>query len=169
METIFENQFTHTKEYYSEYYKYIQLKSPLMLIINTILGIGFIIAILSMIFPKFIVMDIANITGNILTVLIILCIELYIFYRNKDMAYNRDLERNKGNPIEIKLLITENTINISSIIEESIEIANIEKVIKTKNYYILISKAKLSIALKKDGFTKGTAEQFEEFLKRKKL
>ena len=53
--------------------------------------------------------------------------------------------------------------------DTNIEFKNIEKVIKTKNYYILVSKAKLGIALKKDSFIKGTANEFEKFLKQKKL
>ena len=32
-----------------------------------------------------------------------------------------------------------------------------------------MSKAKLWVAVKKDAFTKGTTEQFEKFLKQKKL
>ena len=49
----------------------------------------------------------------------------------------------------------------------TIQLKNINNVIKTKNYYILITKAKLRIAIKKDGFIKGTAEKFEKFLTEK--
>ena len=36
-------------------------------------------------------------------------------------------------------------------------------------YYILLTKAKLGIAIKKDGFIKGTSREFEELLTDKKL
>ena len=171
METIFENQFIHTKKYYSEYYKYTYLKRPLILVINIILSITLIITILSIIFPAFFVMTIANITANILTILITWCIQIYIFYRSKNISYSRDLETNNGNPVEATLSVTNDNINISknSAKDININLANIEKVIKTKNYYILVSKAKLGIVFKKDSFIKGTAKEFEEFLKQKRI
>lgn len=171
MQTIFENQFICTKDYYKEYYKYICFKKTIMVIINIILSINFIVSILSIIFPKLVVLDVNMAEANIATVLIILCLQIYVFFRNKNLAYNRTLERNKGNPIEVKLLITEKDINIFTNSEKdiNIEFANIEKAIETKNYYILVSKAKLAIALKKDGFIKGTTKEFKEFLKQKKL
>lgn len=109
--------------------------------------------------------------ANIASVLIILCLQLYVFFRNKNLAYNRALERNKGNPMEVKILITEKDIDIftNSKKDMNIEFANIEKTIETKNYYTLVSKAKLAIVLKKDGFIKGTTNEFKKFLKQKKL
>lgn len=170
MQTIFENQFICTKDYYNEYYKYICFKRPIMLTINIILSISLIVNILSMIFPKLVVLDANTAEANIATVLIILCLQVYVFFRNKNFAYNRALERNKGNPMEVKLSITEKDINIFTNSEKdmNIEFTNIGKIIETKNYYILVSKAKLTIALKKDGFIKGTASEFKEFLKQKK-
>lgn len=171
MQTIFENQFICTKDYYTEYYKYICFKKPIMITINIILSISFVVSILSMIFPKIVVLDANMAETNIATVLIILCLQVYVFFRNKNLAYNRALERNNGNPMEVKLAITEKNINIfiNSEKDMNIEFTNIEKTIETKNYYILVSKAKLAIALKKDGFIKGTANEFEEFLKQKRL
>lgn len=94
-----------------------------------------------------------------------------MYIKNENLAYRRDLERNQGNPIQIKLLISENSINIYTIPNKntSLEFVNIERVIKTKNYYIFISKAKLWGAVKKEAFSKGTLKEFEEFLKKKKL
>lgn len=171
METIFKNQFIYTKDYYKEYYKYICFKKPIVFVIDIIFSISFIISILSMIFPKLVVLDINTAMANIATLLILLCFQIYNFFTNKKLAYNRDLERNNGNPIEVELLITEESVNVFTNYEKNIniEFSNIEKVIKTKNYYILVSKAKLQISLKKDSFTKGTAKQFEQFLKQKKL
>lgn len=171
MQIIFENQFICTKDYYKEFYKYICFKRPIIITINIILSISFIVSILSMIFPEFIVLDANTAKANIATVLIILCLQIYVFFRNKNLAYNRALERNKGNPMEVRLSITEKDMNIFTNSEKdmNIEFANIEKTIETKDYYILVSKAKLAIALKKDAFIKGTANEFKEFLKQKRL
>lgn len=95
---------------------------------------------------------------------------MYTYISNKNLAYRRDLEINQGNPIEIKLLISEESINICTMSNNNtttVEFANIEKVIKAKNYYIFITKAKLWVAVKKDAFSKGTLKQFEEFIKQK--
>ena len=171
MQTIFENQFICTKEYYNEYYKYICFKKPIMIIINIILSINFIVSISSIIFPQLNMLEANTAEANIASVLIILCLQLYVFFRNKNLAYNRALERNKGNPMEVKILITEKDIDIftNSKKDMNIEFANIEKKIETKNYYTLFSKAKLAIVLKKDGLIKGTTNEFKKFLKQKKL
>lgn len=171
METIFLNQFICTKDYYKEYYEYIYFKKPVMVIITIILSINFIISLLSIVFPKWNLLDTITAEVNIATVLIVLCIQIYTFFRNKNLAYNRSLEGNQGKPIEVKLFITEKGISIyaDSEKDKNIDFTNIEKTIQTKNYYILITKAKLAIALKKDGFHKGTAKEFKEFLKQKNL
>lgn len=171
MKIIFENQFICTKDYYKEFYKYICFKRPIMITINIILSINFIVSILSMIFPELIVLDANTAKANIATVLIILCLQIYVFFRNKNLAYNRALEINKGNPTEVKISITEKDITVFTNLEKNmnIEFENIEKAIETKNYYILMSKAKLAVVLKKDAFIKGTEKEFKEFLKQKRL
>lgn len=171
MLTEFENQYTCTKEYYKEYYRYTYFRKPIIVIINIILSISFVIGILSIMFPNIIVLDNNMAEANIATALIALCFQIYVFVRNKNLAYDRDLEKNKGNPIEVKILIMDDNIHIfaNSNKDINIEFTNIEKVIKAKNYYILVTKAKLYIALKKDGFVNGTTIQFEKFLNKKNL
>lgn len=171
MEVYFENQFICSKNYYKEYYKYSYFKKPIIIILNIILSICFVTNLLCIIFPKLSKTDSYTAQLYIANVLLILCIEIYIYVKNVNLAYNRDLERNKGKATQIKLLVTKDNIKISSNLnnDTNIEFKNIEKVIKTKNYYILVTKAKLGIAFKKDSFVKGTEKEFEEFLKQKKL
>ena len=52
MQTIFENQFTYTEDYYEEYHKYICFKRPIMLTMNVRLSINFIVSLLSIMFPQ---------------------------------------------------------------------------------------------------------------------
>lgn len=171
MEPIFENKYICTKEYYKEYYRNINFENPIAIIIYIILGIGCIIGILSIIFPYLNILDKCEAEFNIAIALFVLYVQMFAYFRNKSLAYNRDMEINKGNPIERKIVITENesTILISTNNNISVEFKNIKKVMKTKNYYILISKSNITFTLKKDGFTKGTAEQFEKFLKQKRI
>lgn len=59
---------------------------------------------------------------------------MYIYIKNVNLAYNRDLEINNGNDIEMKLVITEEGINISNNLEKNttIEFKNIKKSNKNK-------------------------------------
>ena len=129
------------------------------------------INVLSIIFPDLLMENFETSVANIASILVIWCVEIYVFVRNKDLAYKKDLEKNKGNPTEMQIVVTKEDIDVYTNTEKisNIDFKNIEKTVKTKNYYILISKAKLGIALKKDGFTKGTQNQFEEFLRKKNL
>lgn len=169
MENTFENQYICTKQYYKECYKAICLKRTSIIILYLIFGLNLISIILDVVLFK--VTQLNNYTTqlNIFVDIFILFLPMYTYISNKNLAYRRDLETNQGNPIEIKLLISEENINICIMPNSNtnMEFINIERVIKTKNYYIFISKAKLWIAVKKDGFTKGTAKEFEEFIKQK--
>lgn len=171
MQTIFENQFTYTKEYYKEYYQYICFKRPIMLAINIILSINFIVSILSIMFPQLNALDTNMAEANIATVLIIICLQIYVYFKSKRHAYNKRFEINKGKPRTLKILINERDISVLMNSEKNInlEFKDIEKIIETKNYYILISKAKSVIALKKDGFIKGNSNEFKQFLRKQKI
>ena len=96
MEVFFENQYICLKDYYKEYYKYSYFKKPIIIILNTILIICFATNVLCMIFPQLGKTDSYKAQLYIANVLVILCIEIYIYIKNVNLAYNRDLERNKG-------------------------------------------------------------------------
>lgn len=168
MEIIFENQFTCTKKFYEECYKAFCLKRPSIIILYLIFGLNLIFMIVDVVIFKDTQID-YNLKSNIFLDIFMLSWPMYTYISNKNLAYRRDLERNQGNPIQIKLLISEENINICTMPNNTIavEFVNIEKVIKTKNYYIFITKAKLWVAVKKDAFSKGTAQKFEEFIKQK--
>ena len=171
MKTIFENKFTYTKKYYKEYYLCSIFKRPILLFLNIIIGINLILHILAILLPNFFTLTYKEIIGYIGSDLIILCIEIGVYLDKVIITYKRDLEMNQGNPINNKVCITEGNIEILPDVGKSINIDlnNIEKIIKTKNYYIFITKARLTIALKKDSFIKGTEEEFITFLKKKKI
>ncbi len=171
METIFENKYECTKECIKEVYQYINFRArPIMTAIDIIIIINLFISILSLIFPKWHLRnnDIEDYIAVGIT-LMILVIHIGTYLEQKSMHYKRMLEMNGGKIQEINILVTDKEV---SLLDKSgganhIEWTNITKSKETKNYYILITKTNLCIQLKKDGFTKGTAKQFEDFLKQK--
>ena len=170
MESIFENEYTHTEDYYSEYLSYLYFKKPIMMILHIIFVLLFILGILCALFPIFFQVSQTSIIVFIIAPIIFLSADIYKFYKAKAIAYKRDQEIGKGKLLEIKLFVTENEIygisNFSDL-QTSIELSKIKKVVQTKNYYICISEAKLTYDFKKDSFTKGTTKEFEQFLKNK--
>ena len=171
MKTIFENKYMCTKDYYKEYYKNFYFKKPSMIIINVILSISFVINMLCIIFPKLNGFDTDSAILNVGSILILICIEVYVYFKNLNGWYNIEQEIYKNKTIEKRILITDNEINIYTNSDKiaSVELKNIERTIKTKNYYIIITKSKLGIAIKKNGFVNGTLEEFEKFVNRKRL
>ena len=96
---MFENEYICTKKYYKEYYIYSYLKKPIIIILNILLSINFITNLFFIIFPQLSNIDINTAQLYIVNVLVILCIEIYIYIKNVNLAYNKDLERNNGNDI----------------------------------------------------------------------
>lgn len=68
------------------------------------------------------------------------------------------------------MLVNEESIDVFDRLgnKVNIEFKNINKVLKTKKYYILTTNAKVCAVFQKDSFTKGTLKEFEDFLKNKK-
>ena len=166
MEVIFENKCIYDKEFYNEYFKYIYFRRPGVVVFDTILGIILIISVISIINPNFFEINFYRALINIGVVLLFLLAQIGGFFENKNIRYKQDLEANNGKPIEEDILITN-----ENIISENIKINfnSIKKAKETKKIFILITKQQNIIVLKKDGFTKGTAREFEEFLSGKRL
>lgn len=168
MESIFENEFTCTEEFYSEYWSYFYFKRPGMMVLHIIFGLALVLGILCALFPTAFPIETPLILIYIIVPILILPLNIYKFYNSKNLSYKRNQEIGKGKVLENKVIVTENEIqSISSFssTEISVELSKIKKVAQTKNYYICISESKLAYTLKKDSFTKGTAKEFEEFLK----
>ena len=165
METIFENQYIRSKEFFNKYYCYVFFKRPVSIVVNILYVLMFVIGILLTIFQ-----------GGLFSIFYI-CFPLLLrsttilrFLRGKKLRYNQDLETNCGVPVEIRLSVTENEIEILNISKESktiIPFTQIKKLIRTKNLYIMITQSKLGIIFVKDCFIKGTFEEFERFLNNK--
>lgn len=161
MEERFVNQHIYTKEFYREFLSYFYFKRSYAVFYYSILAICFIFGILLVtIFDS----DILAIY-LLITPVIIFFIQILKYIRTKKLRYNQDLEINSGKPIEVKFSVTESEIEV--LISDSkkiIPLSKIKKVIKTKNYYLLLSHSKIGFAFKKDSFIKGAQEEFLSFL-----
>ncbi|MBQ4561532.1 MAG: YcxB family protein [Clostridia bacterium] len=94
--------------------------------------------------------------------------KLYCYFVSTNSFIKRDAETFKGDLV-ITTLIFEDHITVTapngSVVE--LEYDKIKKISATKNYILIITKARLIYILKKDGFTKGNFEEFTAFIKNK--
>ena len=169
METIFENQFIRSKEFYNEFYGYYYFKRSPLIVINSLIAVPFIMGILSIPFPHTFLTN--EPTGIYIALpLFIWARNIFKFMKVKKLQYNRELELNQGKLCETKLSVTENEIellNISIGTKKNINFSQIKNMYKTKNFYMVNTKINQSYVFRKDSFIKGTPEEFENFMRSK--
>lgn len=169
MDSLFENHYTHTKQYYKEFYAYFFFKRPLFVIINVILVLYFLCGILSLIFPYYVGSE-GLMALQIFLPLLVWLILLIRYIRTVNIRYKQDLELNGGQPLEVRLVVTEDGIDVCKVGSEGknhLGFAKIKKTMRTKNYYILMTAAKLCCTFKTDGFAKGDLQGLLVFLRTK--
>ena len=96
---------------------------------------------------------------------------IYNINKTAQITYERIEEQTNGKKFKIKVIIKENDINLSTNIKENdsnFKIENIKKVKESKELFVLITKTKLGIILKKDSFTKGNLEDLKQLIKQYK-
>ena len=167
MESIFENEYERTEKIVKECYKTAYFKRPFFLVMNIILVISALTSLFcsfweqeDIIYPVFIV----------IWVCVVFCMEAFVYFRNIKLMIQRDSEQCKGKKPIVRTTVYESELrleNISSGGVSEFEFCSIKKGISTKNLIALITKAKLVMIFSKNGFTKGTAEEFISFLKAK--
>jgi hypothetical protein len=163
METLFENRYERTKEFYKEFYSYSYFKNPVLIALNIVFAV--ILLLYFLVFPP------SQINNFMISFIVVLFIaQVFRYKRVIDISYKRDLECNQGEPASILMALTNEEIGIHQIQQDStlhFSYHDIKKVITTKNYYAAITKANLIIAFKKDGFVVGAPEECLTFLKNK--
>jgi len=167
MDILFENQYTRTKESNKEIYLYYYFKRPKLLAIHIPIAIITILCVISLFIPSQFPFEFSTV------ILIIMCLSIYAitiirYSRTAEINYKRDLETNNGEPIDIKMIVTSDGIDACRANPDSkshVSFQSIREIMKTQNYYVLLTEARLIIAFKKDGFVYGTPDEFLEFLK----
>ena len=171
MQTIFDNQFTRSKEFFNEFYTYFYFKRPTLIAVYAFMSLLCVSCVVSLILPDM-PYPFRSQPVFILMTLILWAYIILRFMLDKKRRYKQDLEMNHGEPIIVKVSVTENEIMLgvyTIFMEEknTIDFSQIKRTVRTKNFFILITNAKLAVTLAKDGFIKGTAEEFDEFLREK--
>jgi len=168
MEILFENSHIREKQLFKETGFYAFFRRPFAMIAN-IVAILCIIINIPLLFLK---EDRAfHIFMIFVGVLIILC-GILGYHKYVKTWYTREVEPRATNgtttyTIEV---YEDKLVHCSTLgTRQELELSRIKKVVKTKSYILLQSNANLMYVFDKNGFTKGTLEEFLEFLRGKKL
>ena len=169
METIFENQYKREKDFFDEYYKWAFLRRHVLVAAYILFLLIFVVGVLSLLLPvyPFILISGQNQFLFILSPLAAWAAGIMRLMKDKKQRYDQDLEMNHGKPVEVKLYVTEDKIDVIQISPEArvvVEFDQIQRIDKTKNLIILRTKSDMAVVFSKSGFTKGTADEFSRFL-----
>ena len=181
MEPLFENKYVCDRDLYKEYAKKASLTSGMI----PILGLTYLIIIISLLVELNFYFLLPSWNFNIIQNLIVCVIVFFIFFslskisekaKATDALLAHDMEINNGELIKRAIVVTCDKINVTgSSAGSNTGYSNhisynglaVKKVINSENLIILITQAKMGIIFKKDGFTKGTYEDFIFFLRDK--
>lgn len=162
MEALFENKFTRNKAMLKEIYGYIYFRRKFSVICIALI-------ILSAIF--YTVLSVSNGTFEWLYpafIVFFLLFRVFYYFRQINAVEKRDAEV-YGKEISVEVSVTEeyiqNTASTGAV--NKLEYGKVKRVYQTKNFILFHSKANLLYIFSKDGFTKGTKEEFIEFIKSK--
>lgn len=164
MEPLFENTYTQSKSFYQELYSYFHFRRPITLAAFIVCGICFASQLALAIF---------NLEYNLSIMILMALFPLFKLFAYVNQI-NSITKRNKEistEAISICSTVHDDHLEISASNGSTlnIELAKIRSVVQTKNYIILRSDARLLYSLHKDGFTKGTKEDFLAFLRSKSI
>ena len=162
MEPLFENTYTAGKSFYQELYSYFHFRRPITVAAFIVCGICFASQLALAIF---------DLEYNLSIMILMALFPLFKLFAYVNQV-NSITKRNKE--------ISTETISICSTVYEdhleisasngstvNIELSKIRSAVHTKNYVVLRSDARLIYSFGKDGFTKGTKDEFIAFLKSK--
>ena len=170
MNILFENQYARTKDFHREIFLYSFFKRPSRVVLHVLLASIFILSILSLLFPGVFPFGNTAVIYLPFWVVVVAVMMIVRYVKTVEISRKRDLEINNGEPVEIKMILTDDGIESFRADSESkihISYQNIKKIITIRNYYILLTEAKYYIAFKKDGFVTGTPDEFVSFIKSK--
>ena len=167
MQPYFENHYVRNEAFFSELYSYMLFRRPVRIVAYSLLLLIFIIDLLAMIFSRMI-WSFETSFFFALFIPLLFIMQIVRFNQSKKMRYQQDLEQNHGVPIESIVMLTENGVYFYK--RDSKEPIFIDRcwitgVIETRNYYFLITRAKLHCGFRKDSFVRGTPDGFLQFLR----
>lgn len=162
MEVLFENSYTRDRQLAKEIYRYYYFQRKWLVVCYIVFCISFIADILIAVFDKAIIWSV------LLFVPIYFLFRFYCYYRQVNTMVARDKEVH-GKEITVETIVTDeyiqNTASTGAV--NKVEYCKIRNAVQTENLILLLSKANLIYIFRKDTFTKGTKEEFVQFLKNK--
>ena len=165
MEARFKNKFVRDEDTAKEIYKYWYFKKPLMVVVYVILGAYALSCILGFIID----FNSAKEAMPIFAMIVFFTAFIFISYRSQVKAMvQRDKEMSGGEALCCEISVSDDEITLSTLESRSpVSMSNLKSAFITKNYVVVITKARLMFILKKDSFTIGDTESFVAFLREK--
>ena len=172
MDTHFENRYERTKEFHKEIITYSIVKNPATLIAYIPLIIIFAMSIISLLSPGVLPFSLSRNSAirNCTFLAVLAAVIIYRYIKTLKNDYKRDIETNNGEPMKVEMVLTDDGIGMYSIDQDAkahIPYKSVTKIINTKNYYGLLTEAKQLMFFKKDGFIKGSPDEFLPFIRSK--
>ncbi|MBQ8871910.1 MAG: YcxB family protein [Clostridia bacterium] len=157
MENLFENEYLMERKYYKEY--------VLNVLCKKIIITGLLVMIFGLIFTVFVGLEDAKI---VLTAAIIAGIAS-ILTPVVTIKQLEDTEKrlNNGKIEKIKVIFSDNIVMDEGKVHLEFEYNQITKIVETKSFIVLRLSENSAILVLKDGFVKGTQEEFSKFINEK--
>lgn len=164
MDTLFENQYIRDRAVMKELYIHWFFKRPLLIVLYSFLLISFALFLVDYIWTG---------TDSVVLYLVpfVFLMQFIGYYNTVNVSVKRDEELYHGMPVQARYTVTEETVTSRNAGTEPNELplSKIQNAFVTKNLICLVSEGKMVYIFRRDSFTKGSAEEFIGFLKRKAL
>lgn len=161
----FANKYIRDKGTAKEIYRYWFFKQPIIILVYVMFGLWTISYILGSIIDPWFAFD----NSYTLVIIIFCCFLMVLSYMSQvRMMVKRDEEMAGGRELLCETVVTDTKITTMSLgNENTLGFDGIRYAFITKEYIVLVTKARRVFIFKKDSFTIGDTESFVAFLKLK--
>ena len=165
MDSRFENEFVRDEQTAKEVYRYWYFKKPVLVAVYVVLALYAISCIIGFIVD----FDGAREYIPIFAMICFVVALMIVSYRSQVKAMvQRDKELSHGESLCCKISVSDEEIVLSALDNRSpVSISNVKSAFMTKNYIVVLTKARLMFILKKNSFTLGDCDGFISFLQEK--
>lgn len=165
MESRFENRFVRDEQTAKEVYQYWYFKKPVMIFAYVVLGLYSLACTIGLILD----FQSAKESLPILAMIVFMVTFMIVSYFSQVRAMlMRDREMSGGENLCCDISVSDEEIVLSALDNRTpISWSNVKGAFVTKNYIVVLTKARLMFILKKDSFTKGDEAGFLSFLREK--
>ena len=165
MESLFCNKFVRDEDTAKEVYVYWYFKRPLLIVVYSIIALYSLACILGFILD----FDSAKEALGVFVMGVFVFVLMIVSYHSQVKAMvQRDKEMSGGKPLCCEISVSDDEMTLTALESRSpVSVSNLKSAFITKNYIVVITKARLMFIFKKDAFTQGDAEGLIAFLKEK--